>query len=88
MLGSKDDLTLKALLDIVLCDGTRYYGLIINESMFHVCKANLITYVRLCECLDLVMNESICMANVHNDVVLDFYVKLQPNGLLFFKPFK
>ena len=47
--------------------------------------ANLITYVCFCECLDLVMNESICMANVHNDVIFDFSIKLRPNGLLFFK---
>ena len=65
VLGSKfvDDLLLKAgasqsFLDTVLCDGTWYYGLIIDESMFYVCNGES-DYIYLCECLDLVMNESI-----------------------------
>jgi hypothetical protein len=59
---------------------------LMNQCFMFV-MTNLITYVCLHECLDLTMNESDCMLNLHNDVILDFSMKLQPKGLLFFKLF-
>ena len=56
---------------------------LMNQCFMFV-MANLITYVCLHECLDLAINESVCMLDLHNDVILDFSMKLQPKGLLFF----
>jgi hypothetical protein len=57
----------------------------INLSSMFV-MANLITYVCLCECLDLVMNECIYGKCVYG-VILGFSIKLRPNGL-FLVPYK